>query len=45
MFLTNMEVFVVDTPKNSFTLVERTTLQQRIKIYSLQANTRSERVS
>lgn len=45
MFLTNVEVFEVDTPKNCFTLVERTPLQQRIKLYSLQTNSRDERVS
>ena len=44
MFLAHMEVFEVDSPKNSFTLVERTALQQRIKLYSLQTKAKDERV-
>lgn len=45
MFLAHMELFEVDSPKNTLTLVERTALQQRIKLYSLQTSSKDERVS
>lgn len=43
--LANLEVLEVDSPKHCLTLVERTQLQQRIKMYTLQTHSKEERVS
>lgn len=45
MSLASLEVFEVDSPKHCLTLVERTQLHQRIKMYTLQTNSKDERVS
>ena len=44
MFLNDLEVLEVDSPSNAFTIIEKTLLQQRIKIYTLQANSKDEKV-
>lgn len=43
MFLNDMEVLEVDSPSNTFTVIEKTLLQQRIRIYSLQTGSKEER--
>ena len=45
MSLANLEVLEVDSPKHCLTLIERTQLQQRIKMYTLQTHSKEERVS
>lgn len=45
MSLVSLEVFEVDSPKHCLTLVERTQLHQRIKMYTLQTNNKEDRVS
>ena len=45
MSLVSLEVFEVDSPKHCLTLVERTQLHQRVKMYTLQTNSKEERVS
>ena len=44
MSLVHLEVLEVDSPRHCLTLVERTQLQQRIKIYTLQTTSKEERV-